>query len=376
MFGLAWTVVLTADMGIAAYGRYAMAYSLSSVFAGLLDGPPTMRSSRLSELEFMGDQRLRGLLGPPLLLAGAAIAWTFSYVIGFALLFAAGEFMLGYLKTAARRHGNPQREQLIDLTRQTSSIVLALLALFVAKDDIKGVTAAYALPYILIGLPLAMQAIKLPSGRFPLREWFTLSGTGIVAAGYMQLDVVLIGVLLNSSAAGVYGIASLVAWALAVPAQQLATRKIPQIRAGTLAPRELARSWHVAALTAGALLVLGGVSTAAELGPTGLGLSLLFMAPFVATRGLNWAMNVAVVFVKADFQRLWASAGGLAVDLIALIALAPLIGSTCGAVGSSLADLALLGAYLKIVGARPARGAIAAYVAIATAATAIALAAS
>jgi hypothetical protein len=375
-FGLGWTVVITADLGIAAYGRYAMAYSLSSVCSGLLDGPPTMRSSRLSEHDFTGDQRIRGLFGAPLLVAGAVIAWTVSYVVGFALVFAAGEFLLGYLKTAARRHGDPRREQLIDLARQASSIVLALLVLLVGGYGLEVVTAAYALPYFLVGLPLAARAIRLAPGRFPLREWLTLSGTGVVAAGYMQLDVVLIGVLLNSSAAGVYGIASLVAWALAVPSQQLATRKIPRIREGAIAPPELARAWRVAAACAGALLLVGAVAAVAKLGPTGLGLSLLLMAPFVATRGLNWAMNVAVVFVDADFARLGASAGGLAVDVVALVALAPILGSTCGAVASSLSDLALLAAYLKIVRARPARGAIVAYTAIVVASTLIAVLAS
>ncbi len=364
MFGLGWTAALTVDLGISSYGRYAMAYSLSGVFAGLLDGPPTMRSSRLDERDFAGDQRIRGLLGPPLLLCGGILAATVSYIFGFALVFAAGEFMLGYLKTAARRHGNPRREQLIDLARQTSSILLALAALFLGHGNLNTVTAAYAIPYFAIGLPLAAQAIRLQSRPFPLREWVTLSGTGLVASGYVQLDVVLIGVLLNSSAAGIYGIASLIAWALSVPSQQLATRKIPHVRNGRLAPEQLAQTWYVAAGTACSVLLIGTAATLGHIGPRSLGVCLLFMAPFVATRGLNWAMNVAVVFVKADIARLWASAGGLAVDIVALVLLAPLLGASSGAIGSSISDLTLLVAYLHIVRTRPTRSALAAYVAI------------
>jgi hypothetical protein len=370
--GLAWTLALSLDAGLAAYGLYAIAYSLSGVFTGILDGPPTIRAARVSSGDFYSDQRIRALIGTPLLVGGLLITRV-SYIAGFAMIFSGGEMLLGYPKAAARRRGDPRLEQIIDLGRQASSIALGAGALFIGGFGISGITFAYALPFFFVGFPIAAKALRLPSTPLPVREWMTLSGTGLVAAGYVQLDVVIVGLRLNSAAAGVYGIASLTAWAFAVPAQQLATRKIPHLRLKTLSPHEMARSWHLGAVGGIALLGVGACVHLFQVGPNSLALSLVLMAPFVMTRGLNWAMNVAAAFVDSDVARLWASLAGLVVDVAVLLALAPSIGASSAAVASSVADAVLLTAYLRITHGRMSRAALVTYIALVLAAAALAV---
>ena len=373
LFGLAWTVLLVAKLGISDYGLYAMAFSLSGVFAGVLDGPATFRAARVSEVEFESDQAWRGTVGPVVMVAGLAIAATCSYVIGFALVFVAGEHLLGVYKAHARRHGNPLREQVIDLARQITSISLGSVCLLAFTDSLDSVTFAYSAPYVVGGIAATIAVAKSPRRRVDRREWAAHSMTGLVGAGYVQLDVVVLGALLGSAAAGVYGLASLVAWAMTVPLQQYATRAVPSLRSGELEPASFIGAPRLGLGLAAITLVSGAIAEMTNIGPAEFGTCLVLMAPFVATRAVNWALTLGMIVAHADRQRFNISASTLLFNMLLLLGLSALLGVTAAPIASSAADLVLLVMFARVLHAKVGRAHVVAYILLVAASVAVAL---
>lgn len=343
-----------------------MAFSLAAVLSGILDGPVNFRALRVSDSEFESDQSVRGLIGPIVLIVGLVAAQFFSYVIGFALVFVAGELLLGVFKARARRDGDPLREQLIDFSRQSSSIALGALCLFAVSLDLKVVTFAYSIPYVIGGLGAAVRVFRLPRLPIARKEWATHSMTGLAGAGYMQLDVLVVGIVVDSAAAGTYGIASLFAWAVTIPSQQHVTRSVPSLRAGRVLPAEFVGSPGLGILSGVGVLTIGAALQAAAFAPNDLGACLMLLAPFVATRSVNWALNTSMIFAHLDSVRLRATLITLAANIGLLVALAGALGVVAAATSSTLADLLLIAIYAKALKAHIAPRYLVAYVLLVT----------
>ena len=368
--GLVWTVALVTRLGLGDYGLYAMAFSASSLVAGVVDSPFVARSGRVDEPSFAHDCTTRTWLGILLLGVGLACLRTTWYVPGFAALVAGGETLLGVVKAGVHRHGRPGAEQALDLGRQCSSIVCGTTALVVlGGHHLTAVSLAYATPYAAA----AAGALRRRFGRpraLPVRELLSLAATSLVGAGYAQLDVVILGVLLGSTAAGAYALAALAAWALALPGQQYATGRLPELRRCAEAhPAVVGR-----VMTGG--LCLGTVCVAAPLVartvlPSQLAAAtcLALLAPFVATRTVNWYLSTVAVQQRRDAARLWTTALSLAVDVALLLALVPVIGVLAAPIAAVGADLALLAGFARTTRCRlgPAHlSALGALVAVAT----------
>jgi O-antigen/teichoic acid export membrane protein len=349
--GLVWTVALVARLGLGDYGLYAMAFSASSLLAGVVDSPFLARSGRVDEAGFARDCTLRAW-GGTLCLAAAlgclAAGW---YVPGFATLLAGGEAALGVVKAEAHRQGRPGTEQALDLARQGTSIACGMAALLaLGKHHLLAVSLAYAMPYGVAAAGALRRSVGRPRG-VPVREFLSLSATSLVGAGYAQLDVVLVGGILGSKAAGAYALASLAAWALALPGLQYATSRLPELRRrATADPRVVGR-----VTTAG--LCLGAVCLAAPLLaslalPSQLTAArcLALLSPFVATRTVNWYLSTVAVQQRRDTARLGTTGLSLAADVGLLLALVPVIGVMAAPVAAVGADLVLLAGFARTTG--------------------------
>jgi O-antigen/teichoic acid export membrane protein len=346
--GLVWTVALVARLGLGDYGLYAMAFSASSLLAGIVDSPFLARSGRVDERSFARDCTMRtwgGILFLGVGLAALAGGW---YVPGFATLVAGGEAVLGVVKADAHRHGRPGAEQALDLARQGTSVVCGMTALLaLGRHHLLAVSLAYAIPYVMAAAGALRRSFGRPHAP-PVRELLSLSATSLVGAGYAQLDVVIVGGLLGSRAAGAYALAALAAWALALPGLQYTTSRIPQLRRCATADPAVVGTVTTVGLCLGAVclpaplvagLVLPSQLTAAR--------CLALLSPFVATRTVNWYLSTVAVQQKRDSARLVTTVVSLAVDVVLLLALAPVLGVMAAPVAAVGADIALLAGFAR-----------------------------
>jgi O-antigen/teichoic acid export membrane protein len=341
--GLVWTVALVARLGLGDYGLYAMAFSASSLLAGVVDSPFLARSGRVDERSFARDCTMRtwgGILLLGLGVSGLATGW---YVPGFATLLAGGEAVLGVVKAHAHRHGRPGVEQALDLARQGSSIVCGMTVLLaVGRHHLLAVSLAYAVPYAVAAAGALRGSLGRPHA-LPVRELLSLSATSLVGAGYAQLDVVLVGGLLGSRAAGAYALASLAAWALALPGLQYATSRIPELRRCAVADPAVVGTVTTVGLCLGAICLpaplVAGLALPSQLTAARC---LVLLSPFVATRTVNWYLSTVAVQQRRDAARLATTVVSLVVDVVLLLGLTPVLGVLAAPVAAVGADIALL----------------------------------
>ena len=62
-FGMLWTLALVSRLGVADYGKYAMAYAVYAMIGPPLDNPFAVRSVRESEERFLAERTTRYLIG-------------------------------------------------------------------------------------------------------------------------------------------------------------------------------------------------------------------------------------------------------------------------------------------------------------------------
>jgi O-antigen/teichoic acid export membrane protein len=346
--GLVWTVALVARLGLGDYGLYAMAFSASSLLAGVVDSPFLMRSARVDERSFTRDCTMRTWGG--MLVAGGGLVCLAStwYVPGFAALLAGGETVLGVVKAEPHRQGRPGAEQALDLARQVTSIACGMIALLVlGRHHLLAISLAYAAPYGVAMVDAMRRSIARPHA-LPLRELLALSATSVAGAGYAQLDVVILGGLLGSTAAGAYALATLAAWALALPGLQYATSRIPELRRSPIVHPAVVSVVMISGLGLGSVclaaplvasIVLPSQLTTAE--------CLALLSPFVATRTVNWYLSTVAVLQKRDAARLGTTVLSLAVDVALLIALVPMLGVMAAPLAAVGADLILLAGFAR-----------------------------
>lgn len=91
--GMVWTLALVGQLGIADYGKYAMAYAVYSLIGSPIDNLFVVRSVRESEEHFLSDRATRYLLGVGFMAVGLALLEV-NYVAAFGLFVSGGELTL------------------------------------------------------------------------------------------------------------------------------------------------------------------------------------------------------------------------------------------------------------------------------------------
>lgn len=351
--GLVWTVVVVGVLGLAEYGQYAMAFSLASIIAALTDSPFYVRSARVNLHQLDRDRVVRARIGAVLVLSGVAMVGSGWYVVGYAALFAGGETSLGVFKARYRHRGRPVGEQALDAARQLVSILLGIGAIVFGVKAIDGVTAAYAAPYVVVGCVAIIMARDSQGHDVSVREFLTLAGSSAVGAAYAQVDVVLLGALASSEAAGAYAIASLVAWSLTLPSLHLSTALIPAARTRVIkAGGVYQRLFPMAEASAAVGAFMGVILVAFLVEYARVGSALLILAPFVLGRSLNWGAAMIATVEHSDVARLRAATVAVSLDIACLLILLPMVGEKSAPLAAVLAEGALLISYARIVRAK------------------------
>jgi len=335
--------MLVSALTVGDYGQYAMAFSASGIVVGLIDNAFLVRSIRVSDRAFERERRTRSGFALVLTVLGFA-CFQFNYVLGFSILIAGGEIALNALKSGYLRGGRIQRVMQLDLVRQGVSIAAGGTYLLVASSpNMEFASLCYGAAYLVaVGLACFRYGVRFGGLPGRVRESTLLSFGAVAGAGYAQGDVLLLGVVAGDNAAGVYSIASMVAWAAAGLFLNHANSYVAEIRSGgsgaslksILLPAAL-----VAASVAGLSLVIWFLDVMNPLGP-----SLLVLSAFVFLRAINHVCTVMLTLAKRDVTRTSATVVTALFD-IGLVFLLADIGSVGAAVAAVVSELLLLSVY-------------------------------
>lgn len=349
--GLLWTLALIAQLGIGEYGHYAMGFALAAIVCAPLDNPFNVRALRESEERFLAERTTRLGVGLVLIVAGCALI-PVNYIAWFGLVAGGGELVFNTLKSRNLRDGHPDRVMRMDTIRQTSSIALGLVYVFVVPAPTLLVASLlYVLPYfVIVALTIATVRGHRPALPGPPRLVAALVGEHLGNALYIQGDVLLLGFLTNSTVAGYYSVASVFAWAVAGVGQSFAVTYHEPLRKadGHVSAGPSPKAIAVVSAGTSALVAVIGIGLLISPAPTPLGLSMLIMAVFCGMRSANYIFTAVLYMQRRDSVRVWAAVVLAPVKLIAVAALVPL-GAVSAAIASVLTDAILLGIYLRTI---------------------------
>lgn len=335
--GLLWTVALIAQLGIADYGHYAMAFALAAIIAAPLDHPFGVRSIRVDEPDYLSERTTRALLGGALIVLGLCVMEV-SYIAWFALVVAGGEMTFNALKSRALRDGHPDVTQRMDTARQASSILLASAYLFlVAEPTLLVASLLYVAPYVVIAVAALVQAkVARPSIPGSWREMSLLFSENLANAVYIQGDVLLLGYLTDSTIAGYYSVASVTAWAVAFIGQSFGHTFHEKLRdaGGLVSAGPALRHTVVLAAAAGSLLLLAGIALFFTPAPSEVAAALVVMSFFVVMRVMNYVFTTVLYLQHRDRTRVLAAATLAPIKMVLILCLFPL-----GAVGAAIASV-------------------------------------
>lgn len=353
--GLLWTLALISKLSIGDYGQYGMAFALMAVIGPPLDNPYTVRAMRESEERFVAERTSRFLLGITLIAAGTAM-FSVNYIAWFGLTVAGGEIVFKAYQSRFARDGHADRVWRLDTLRQVVSVGLGCGYLFLAdQPSLLGASLLYVLPYALVVVATAV-AVRghRPSLPGPPRLMGALAGEMLGTAMYLQGDVLLLGLITNSTTVGYYTICWTVAAAVTAVGQSFGmTFHVPlRDSGGTLSSGPPLR--HTLTVGAGAfgivLLIAGGLLISPA--PTELGTAMLIMSVFCGARTVISIFQVILFAQRRDLLRLLSAVGLVPVKLAAVAVLSPL-GAVGASIASSTTDLILLAIYSYVLYRRP-----------------------
>jgi hypothetical protein len=349
--GMLWTLALVGKLSVGDYGRYGMGFALSAVVGPPLDNPFNVRAMRESEQHFLAERTSRFLVGIILMALGAALVEV-NYIVWFGLVIAGGEMVFKSYQSQAARDGHPQVTWRMDTIRQVTSVVLAGAYLFgTAHPTLEIASMLYCSPYLVV-LVLATRRVwgHGPGIPGPPRLILALVGEMLGMCIYLQGDVLLLGLLTNSTTVGYYALTVTVTVALAAIGQSFAmTYNEPLRRSdGDLSTGPSLRHIVFLGLGTGGLVVIAGLVLLVTPAPTELAVAMLIMAAFCAMRTMSSVLAVILYAQRRDVVRLSANLGLVPVKLGAVAALAQF-----GAVGAAIAtvgtDAILLAIYLVAI---------------------------
>ncbi|MBY6413771.1 hypothetical protein HQ346_18915 [Rhodococcus sp. BP-252] len=335
--GLLWTVALIAQLGIADYGHYAMAFALAAIIAAPLDHPFGVRSIRVDETDYLGERTTRALIGVALIAVGLCLI-DVNYVAWFALVVAGGEMTFNAYKSRALRDGHPDVTQRMDTVRQASSISLATAYLFaVSEPTLLVASLLYVAPYFVIAFVALVQTrVARPLLPGSWREISMLFSENLANAVYIQGDVLLLGYLTDSTIAGYYSVASVTAWAVAFVGQSFGHTFHEKLRLadGRVTAGPALKHTVVLGCVAGSLLLIAGVVLFFTPAPSQVAGALVVMSFFVVMRVMNYVFTTVLYLQHRDRTRVLAAAVLAPLKMVLILCLFPL-----GAVGAALASV-------------------------------------
>ncbi|MCE5288324.1 MAG: hypothetical protein LLG14_03690 [Nocardiaceae bacterium] len=318
--GLVWTAAMLSLLDLDDYGRYTIATALGVVIGLTVDHPFAVRAIRVDDEAFVRERATRILVA--LSLGAAAIT---SYVIGggyvvtFGLACAGAEILLHSVMSLAIRMGEPQRLTRAMTIRQAASVVSGLCVLFGVHDaTLEQATVAYLVPMFLVGFwatPLLRGAKPAFPGQAGTAAMMSIEN--FANGVYLQGDVLLVGALAGDRSAGIYALASTIAWAPTVIGQFFGQTHHESLRHGreNRAGGPSMMTTAVLALLAGSL-VLGVAGVMAWFSADRpLVEATAIMAVFSVLRVVSFVLTVALFIHSRDRTRVMSSVVGAALKL-------------------------------------------------------------
>jgi hypothetical protein len=348
--GLLWTLILVQRLGVSEYGLYAMATVLNGIVGNTVDNAFAVRAIRESEEHFLRERTMRYLLAVGLVAVGAA-TFNVNYVIGFGLMVAGGEIAMNVVKSRSARDGHPDKVYRIDTARQFTSAGVGAVYLYTsAHPTLIHASLLYCTPYVLallVGAKLAIGHRPAPPG--PPRLIAALTGEMLGTTLYLGGDVLLLGTLVDTKAAGYYQLAWVVAAAVAAAGQSFGMTYHEPLResGGDLsAAPPLRNILRMAALGGSLLLVIGGCLFAFG-APVQLATTMMIMGGFAALRICIFVLQVILYTQRRDVFRLTIAVGLVPVKLGMVAALATLtpLGAVGAAIAATVADAIMLAGF-------------------------------
>jgi hypothetical protein len=348
--GLLWTLILVQRLGVSEYGLYAMATVLNGIVGNTVDNAFAVRAIRESEEHFLRERTMRYLLAVGLVAVGAA-TFNVNYVIGFGLMVAGGEIAMNVVKSRSARDGHPDKVYRIDTARQFTSAGVGAVYLYTsAHPTLIHASLLYCTPYVLallVGAKLAVGHRPAPPG--PPRLIAALTGEMLGTTLYLGGDVLLLGTLVDTKAAGYYQLAWVVAAAVAAAGQSFGMTYHEPLResGGDLsAAPPLRNILRMAALGGSLLLVIGGCLYAFG-APVQLATTMMIMGGFAALRICIFVLQVILYTQRRDVFRLTIAVGLVPVKLGMVAALATLtpLGAVGAAIAATVADAIMLAGF-------------------------------
>lgn len=352
LVGLGWTFALIHQLGIGSYGQYAIAVATAAIVNAGIDNAFFVRSLRLDDERYRRERCARVLFGAVVAVAGV-VSFTMSFVVGFAVMVAAGELLFNTYKSHLLREGRPDVAMRYDAVRQIASIGLGASYLYAAQaPSLSTAGALYVLPYlVVVGACLRYIPGQIPAFPGGPKEFALLSFEALAAALYAQGDVVVIGWVAGDEVAGYYSVALVAALAVSTIGQNYANTYLEQIRAA---------GGHVSGAPTVRDVVKVGLLTGGSMAAIGIGILLwggadytghiaLILSLFVVARAVNHSFIVVLFVQKRDALRVKAT---VAVALAKLAALALLVGPLGGygaAAACVVCEAALLVVYYRAV---------------------------
>jgi len=345
--GLLWTLILVQRLGVSEYGLYAMATVLNGIVGNTVDNAFAVRAIRESEEHFLRERTMRYLIAVGLVAAGAA-TFDVNYVIGFGLMVAGGEIAMNVVKSRSARDGHPDKVYRLDTARQFTSAGVGAVYLYTsAHPTLIHASLLYCTPYVLALLVGAKLAIgHRPAQPGPPRLIAALTGEMLGTTLYLGGDVLLLGTLVDTKAAGYYQLAWVVAAAVAAAGQSFGMTYHEPLResGGDLsAAPPLRNILRMAALGGSLLLVIGGCLFAFG-APAQLATTMMIMGGFAALRICIFVLQVILYTQRRDVFRLTIAVGLVPVKLGMVAALATLtpLGAVGAAIAATVADAIML----------------------------------
>lgn len=353
--GLLWTVIIIAQLGIADYGQYGMAYAAFSLIGPPLDNPFAVRAVRESQERFLAERVTRYLLGLTLMAAGAALVEV-SYIAWFGLFVAGGEIIMKAYQSHWARDGQPQRVAQLDTIRQVVSVMCAAAYVFLVDDPTLQVASLFLVaPYVVIAVVVGFSVLgPRPGMPGPPKLIAILIGEMLGLAAYLQGDVLLLGWLTDDTIVGYYALTVTVTIAIVAVGQSFGMSYNRSLREGDgqLAAGPPLKSTLILGGVAWLLVLVVGVVMLFTPAPQQLAVAMIIMSLFCGMRTVTSVFQAVLYLQRRDTTRLVANISLLPVKL-GLVALLAVAGAVGAAIATVIADALLLGIYAYVLYRKP-----------------------
>jgi hypothetical protein len=344
--GLLWTLALVGRFGVADYGLYGMGFAVSAVVGPPLDQPFMVRAMRESMERFLAERTTRYLVGLTLALSGAALI-DVNYIAWSGLVVAGGEMAWNAWLSQAVRDGHPQRYWRVGTIRQAVSIALACAYMFgTSHPTLTVATLIYCAQHV-VALVIGGWQVWGHRPGIPGRPKMiaALVGEMLGMCLYLQGDVLLLGLITNSTTVGYYRLTVVVVVSLAAIGQAYGMTYHEPLRlsGGDPSTGPPLRNTLLIGGGTGLAVAITGIVLFFTSAPTELAVAMLIMAAFCAMRTSISILQVILYAQRRDVIRLVANLGMVPVKLglVAALAFAGAVGASIAAVVSDAVILAI-----------------------------------